>query len=106
MKERIDIVDCQRIIQRLVFPAIIETKPHPQTGDKRYFEMQKRQLINKFGAEFFIEDYSADKMPHKIPMKVDIEDEKAIVIINKKFDQPSTISDESYIIYNLTEKIK
>ena len=38
-------------------------------------------------------------------MKVDIENEKAIVIINKKIDQPSTISDESHIISNLTEKI-
>lgn len=105
MKERIDVVDCQRIIGRSVFPAILETKPHPQKGDKLYFESQKRQLINKFGAEFFIEDYSADKMPHKIPMKVEIEAEKAIVIVKKKIDQPSTISDESHIISNLTEKI-
>lgn len=105
MKERSDVVDCQRIVQRLVFPAILESNPHPQRGDKWYFESLKRQLINKFGAEFFIEDYSADKMPHKIPMKVDIEDEKAIPIINKKFNQLSTISDESYIISKLTEKI-
>jgi D-ribose pyranose/furanose isomerase RbsD len=62
-------------------------------------------LVNEFGVESFIEDYSADKMPHKIPMKVDIEDEKAIPIINKTLNQVSTISDESYIILNLTEKI-
>ncbi len=106
MKERFnDVVDCKRIIQRLVFPAILETKPHPQSGDKRYFESQKKLLFKEFGAEFFIEDYSADKMPHKIPMKVDIENEKAIVIVNKKINQPSTISDESHIISNLTEKI-
>lgn len=105
MKDKIDVIDCQRIIQRSVFPTILETKPHPQIGDKRYFESLKRQLINKFGAEYFIEDYSADKMPHKIPMKVDIENEKAILIINKKTDQLSTISDESHIISNLTEKI-
>jgi len=106
MKEHFnDVVDCKRIIQRSVFPAILETKPHPQSGDKRYFESQKKLLFKEFGAEFFIEDYSADKMPHKIPMKVDIENEKAIVIVNKKIDQPSTISDESHIISNLTEKI-
>lgn len=106
MKEQInDVVDCKRIIQRTVFPAILETKPHPLTGDKKYFESQKRLLLKEFGANIFIEDYSADKMPHKIPMKVDIENEKAIVIINKNIDQPSTISDESHIISSLTEKI-
>ncbi len=105
MKERTDVTECRWIIQRSVFPAIIETKPHPQSGDKRYFELQKRQLIQQIGADYFLEDYSADKMPHKIPMKVDIENEKAIVIVNKKTDQLSTISDESHIISHLTEKI-
>jgi HD superfamily phosphohydrolase len=105
MKERFDVADCQKIAQRLVFPVILESIPHPQSGDKRYFESQKKLLVNEFGVESFIEDYSADKMPHKIPMKVDIEDEKAIPIINKTLNQVSTISDESYIILNLTEKI-
>lgn len=105
MKEWLDDADCRRIVQRSVFPVVLESIPHPQRGDKRYFESQKKLLCNKFGEKSFIEDYSADKMPHKIPMKVDIEDEKAIPIINKKLNQVSTISGESYIISNLTEKI-
>lgn len=105
IKKRFDVADCQRIVQRSVFPVILESIPHPQSGDKRYFESQKKLLINEFGAQFFIEDSSAEKMPHKIPMKVDIEDEKAIPIIRKTLDQTSTISEESYIIANLTEMI-
>lgn len=105
LKENKDVRECGWIIQRSVFPAIIETKAHPQTGDKRYFELQKKQLIQHIGVDYFLDDYSADKMPHKIPMKVDIENEKAIIIVNKKTNQISTISDESHIISHLTEKI-
>lgn len=99
------VVECKNILDRIVFTTILETKTHPQSGDRKYFESQKRQIVSKYGEQYFIEDYSADKMPHKIPMKVDIENEKAIIINNKKLNQISTISDESHIISNLTEKI-
>lgn len=105
MKGFENVQECRWIMHRTVFPTIIETKPHPQTGDKRYFELQKKKLLQNIGENYFIEDYSADKLPHKIPMKVDVEDEKAIVIVNKKTNQLSTISDESHIISHLTEKI-
>ncbi len=97
--------DCKRIIERIVFSCVLESKTHPQDGDKRLFESLKKRIIRRFGKELFIEDYSADKMPHKIPAKVDIDDEKAIIIIDKKTNQPSTISNESHIISSLTEKI-
>lgn len=97
-------VSCNNIVNRIVYPAVIETKPHPQSGDSKYFQSLKKQAQNKFGIEYFIEDYAA-KMPHKIPTKVDIEDEKAIIIINKKLGEISTITEESHIINSLTEKI-
>ena len=105
MNEKVDAVaECKNILERKVFSTVLETKTHPQTGDKRYFESQKRQIVDKYGEQNFIHDDSADKMPHKIPKKVDIEDEKAI-IIRKPLNEISTISDESHIISNLTEKI-
>lgn len=106
MKEKSDTVnECKVILKRIVFTSVLETKTHPQPGDKKYFESQKKQIISKFGQHCFLEDYSADKIPHKIPVKVDIENEKAIIILNKKLNQPTTISDESHIISSLTEKI-
>lgn len=98
-------VSCKNIVNRIVYPTILETKPHPQRGDMKDFERLKGQLENKFGEEYFIEDYSADKVPHKIPTKVPVDDEKAIVIIDNKLDEISSISDKSYIINSLTEKI-
>lgn len=52
-----------------------------------------------------MEDYSAGKMPHKIPIKSEIDDEKAIVIIHKSTGKITTISEESPIIQSLTNKI-
>jgi HD superfamily phosphohydrolase len=106
MKENVETLDyCNSIINRTIFPCVLETKPHPQSGDIRYFNSQMKQLINHFGKDCFIEDYSADKIPHKIPQKVELDDETAIVIVDKKTNEVSTISDESYIISNLTERI-
>lgn len=105
MKNNIELEYCYNIINRVVYSCILETTPHPQTGDKKYFEIRKSLLFKEFGEQYFLEDYSADKMPHKIPKKVELEDEKAIIIVDGKQNSISTISDESYLINNLTEKI-
>ncbi|HAS91244.1 MAG TPA: phosphohydrolase [Clostridiales bacterium] len=105
IKDNIHLEYCYNIINRVVYSCILETIPHPQPGDKKHFEIRKKLLFDEFGKHNFIEDYSADKMPHKIPKKVEIEDEKAIIIIDKKQSSISTISDESYIIGKLSEKI-
>ena len=97
--------DCRRIVERIVFSRILETKTHPQSGDKRCFEMQKNQLFNELGKEFFIEDNSADKMPHKIPKKSEIDDGQSIIILSNTNSPPNTITNESHIINNLTEEI-
>lgn len=106
IKEKKDeIYECHLLYNRLVYPRIQETKTHPELADIRFQQMIKKQLYKKFGEENFIEDRSADKMPHKIPKKTVVDDEKAIVIIDKKLGTCSTISEESHIIKNLTEKI-
>lgn len=99
-------INCNLIFNRIVYSTVCESVPHPQKADKNLFNLGKNLIYDKFGKDCFIEDYSAGKMPHKIPLKVDVEDERAIVIVSDTdINNVSTISDESYIISNLTEKI-
>lgn len=106
IKQNMDSLSCcNAIISRIVYPTILETKPHPQSGDKRVYEMQKKNIFKEFNEEYFIEDNSAEKMPHKIPIKVEIDSEKAIIIVDNKLNQIYTITDVSHIINTLTEKI-
>ena len=63
-----------------------------------------KNLQDKFGREHFLYD-SADKLTHKIPLKYDLEHEKAIPIILDHSEEPSTINQESGIINKMTEPI-
>ena len=65
----------------------------------------RKIIYDKFGKDCFIEDCSADKMPHKIPIRTTPDDERAIIIIDETEGKISTISEESIIIKSLTEKI-
>ncbi len=96
---------CYNIINRFIYPRVDCSKTHPSESDKKLFRRNKKDLFEKIGEEFFIEDISADKMPHKIPVRVEIDDEKAIIIYDFQTDKRSTISEESEIIKILTEKI-
>ena len=106
MKENIDADEsCSYIINRIVYPCVCETKTHPKPGDKNEIKLIVRDLKKEYGEVNFLEDYSAGKMPHKIPIKSEITDEKAIVIIHKNTGKLTTISEESHIIQALTDKI-
>lgn len=96
---------CYNIINRIAYPRIDYTKTHPSDADKRIFKRNVKELKGKIGFEHFIQDTSADKMPHKIPMRVEIDDEKAIIIYDEKTGKKTTITEESEIIKNLSEKI-
>lgn len=96
---------CGNIIHRIVYPNIIETKTHPQDADKREFKRFCKQVEQEIGEQNLIIDKSAGKMPHKIPMKVEVDDEKAIVIFDKENGSKTTIAEESEIIHCLCEKI-
>lgn len=96
---------CYNIVNRVVYPRVLHTKTHPSNADKREFRLIQRELYNKFDSICFIEDVSADKMPHKIPTKTEISDERAIVIIDNSSGKCSTISENSHIIESLTDKI-
>lgn len=96
---------CYNIINRIVYPRIDSTKAHPGDADKREFRRNVRELKDAIGANFFIEDTSAGKMPHKIPLRVEKDDEKAIVIYDNKNGKTTTISEQSEIIKSLSEKI-
>ncbi len=96
---------CYNIVNRVVYPRVLHTKTHPSSADKREFRLIKRELYNKFDSACFIEDVSADKMPHKIPIKTETSDELAIVIMDNSSGKCSTISENSHIIESLTDKI-
>lgn len=99
------IEECENIICRKVYPQILKTKTHPESGDINEYKLFRKILFDEIGEKFFIEDSSAEKMPHKIPIQTTIDDEKAIVIVEKNTNRLSTISEESPIIRTLTEKI-
>ena len=96
---------CYNIINRIVYPRVLHTKTHPSSADKREFRLIQRELYSKYNANNFIEDFSADKMPHKIPTKTEVSDERAIVIVDDSSGKCSTISENSHIIESLTDKI-
>lgn len=104
-KHENDKESCKNIIQRIVYPRVCYSKTHPQEADKREFKRNCREIINKIGKENLIIDNSAGKMPHKIPMKIEVDDEKAIVIYDKEHNRKTTITEESEIICTLSEKI-
>ena len=96
---------CGNVVNRIVYPRVLHTNAHPSAADKREFRLIQRELYNKFGEDSFIEDFSADKMPHKIPTKTEVSDEHAIVIVDSSTGKCSTISESSHIIQSLTDKI-
>lgn len=95
----------KNIIERHVYPQVFCTKTHPSEADKREFKRNCREIKDEVGVENVIIDTSAGKMPHKIPSRVEINDEKAIIIYDKKIERMTTISEESEIINSLTVKI-
>lgn len=98
-------VACNNIVNRIVYPRVLHTPVHPSDSAKREFRLIENQLYSKFGRENFIKDNSADKMPHKIPMRTEKSDEKAIVIVDSGMEKYSTISEMSHVIKSLTDKI-
>ncbi|MDR1664160.1 MAG: HD domain-containing protein [Clostridiales bacterium] len=98
--------EAERIIKRQRWVCVNHTKTHPNGDSLKYFRSIERRLKKKFGEEKFLVDRSADKIPHKlVPRKYEIDSEEIILIMNKKQNRFTTISDESQIISNLTDKI-
>lgn len=96
---------CHNIVCRIVYPQVFSTKVHPEEADKREFKRNLKELNEKIGKDNLIEDHSAGKMPHKIPRKMEIDDENAIIIFDKHTHRKTTITEESEIIKKLSEKI-
>lgn len=96
---------CRNIVERYVYPRVFRTKTHPQESDIREFWRNYKELKKLVGEENLIVDKSADKMPHKIPKRIELDNEKAIIIYDRSIERKTTISEESEIIRNLTEKI-
>ena len=98
------------IIERRPWTCVYSTKVHPTGDGLRLFNSATRTIRDKFDRDLFnkhfVIDKSADKLPHKIiPRKYSLDDEDTIAIVNDESLKISTISEESQIINNLTEKI-
>lgn len=106
MKENVEENEaCKNIINRYVYPRVFHTKTHPLEADEREFNRNYKELVKKVGEENLIIDKSAGKMPHRIPKRSEIENEKTIIIFDKTIERKTTIPEQSDIIRNLTEKI-
>lgn len=106
LKDNVDKFEsCKNIVERKIYPRVYYSKTHPIESDKREYKLVIKSLNKEIGEEFIIEDKSAGKMPHKIPKRVELNDEKAIVIYDRDIRRKRTISEESEIIKSLSEKI-
>ena len=104
-RKQIDDVNCKSIIARYVYPCVLESPAHAEGEQLRTYDNLKKRLYKEFGKESFIEDSSADKLPHKIPVRCELEDERAIISFNKRMKKRVSVSEESYIIRALATKI-
>ena len=104
-RNRVDDTNCRSIVGRHVYSCVLETPAHAEGEQLRTYDNLKKRLYKKFEEKFFIEDESADKLPHKIPVRCEIEDEKAIISFNKRMKKRVSVSEESYIIRALATKI-
>ncbi|WP_314762877.1 HD domain-containing protein [uncultured Selenomonas sp.] len=96
---------CRYIVERTVYPCVYETSAHAVGDSLGIYKGMKSLLYKDFDKKLFIEDASADKMPHKIPVQSSVEDEKAVILVNKRMRKRVSISDESHIIRALSNKI-
>lgn len=105
IKEDEKIITCaERLVNRRIMKMVYESPTHSNVQEKKMYNLIKKDLQNRFGDENLLFD-SADKMTHKIPLRHEIDNEKAIPILLDYSDEPSTISIESGIINKMTEPI-
>lgn len=94
----------EKLLNRKIAKMVYESTTHSGFQEKQMFNLIKKDLKDRFGDDNLLFD-SADKMTHKIPLKHEIDSEKAIPIILDYSAEPSTISNESGIINKMTEPI-
>ncbi len=105
MREKVSTNEwANRIINRSLIRRVYESPTHSNKEEKQKYNLIKNEMIREFGEENILLD-SADKLPHKIPAKYEIDDEKAIPVIGEYPYYFSTLSDESEIIKKMTEPI-
>lgn len=97
-------VAADRLLNRRIMKRVYESPAHADRQEIRLYNLLKNDLKREYGTENLLFD-SADKMTHKIPLKYEIDNEKAIPIIVDHSREPSTISMESGIIRKMTEPI-
>lgn len=96
---------CAAVVNRTVHTCVLEMAPHPNRAQKQLFKVIRKRLYRQYGSENFLEDDSATKMPHMIPVRTEVDDEYALNIVNNRTGEVSTISDDSPITRALSNEI-
>ncbi|WAM34019.1 HD domain-containing protein [Caldicellulosiruptor morganii] len=94
----------ERLLKRKIMSCIYETPPHANKDQESIYNIVKNELKQKVGEENLLFD-SADKMIHQIPVKYELDSEKAIPIIDEKNREVMSISIASEVIKKMTEPI-
>ena len=93
-----------RIYNRKLMRLVYESPPHSTLDQRRHHNLIVAQLNREFsGAGLFTD--AADKLPHKLPARYNVDDEKAIAVIRSFTDVPISLSEQSEVIKNLTTPI-
>lgn len=94
----------RKIRERELYREAYRTPTHSEESEKREFRLIEREIKEKMGSDKIIID-KASKLPHKIPSRVELNDERAILMLKKFSELPDSISNASEIIKNITKSI-
>lgn len=94
----------RRIVNRDLIKLVGESPPHCDPKDKKFYKLLAKNIEKECGEENIIID-EASKLPHKIPTRVEVDEEKAIPLLRKDPPYIVSIASESEIIKCLTKPI-
>lgn len=94
----------ESIVCRKINKMIYQSPTHSITEHRQIYNLLKEDLKKNFPEDKIMYD-TADKFAHKIPLKHEIDSERAIPVIVEHSDEISTISRESLIVRKLVEPI-
>jgi HD superfamily phosphohydrolase len=94
----------ERILKRKILSKVYETPVHASEKDQQIFNLVKNNLVERIGEEYLILD-SADKLVHQMPVRYELDSEKAIPVITENDKKVIPVSVASEVIRKMTEPI-
>ncbi|ADQ06252.1 metal dependent phosphohydrolase [Caldicellulosiruptor hydrothermalis 108] len=94
----------ERILKRKIMSKVYETPEHAEKREQDIFNFIKNELSERIGKENLLLD-SADKLIHQMPIRYEVDSEKAIPLIDDIEEKPIPVSIASEVIRKMTEPI-